>query len=63
MDVIINFDNEEQAIVFFEWFKTYGFDDLCENDTVNDDLSQNLFYKKIKQATHSSKTKWYIKVE
>jgi hypothetical protein len=42
--VIIDFANNNQAKVFFNWFKEYGYDELINSDSVNDDLSSEEFY-------------------
>jgi len=43
-NITIEFANEEQRKTFIKWFIDYGFDELCYNDGVRDDLSSDDFY-------------------
>ena len=44
--VILDFKTKYQMKVFMDWFETYGFDQLCESDSVHDDLPADEFYEK-----------------
>ena len=65
--VLIQFANNEQAKVFFDWFKTYGYDDLTQSDRVHDDLPSELFYDCICSdelpGSMSDETCYYIEIE
>lgn len=61
--VILQFENENQARAFYRWFKDYGFDELCENDAVHDQLSMEEFYSKIKNSSHPAKLTYLINIE
>lgn len=65
--VLIQFANNEQAEVFFEWFKDYGFDELLNSDSVHDDLPQELFYDCVcsseKPGSMSDENCYYLEIE
>lgn len=50
MRIVIDFKNKKQGKVFLDWFKESGFDNLCENDHVHDDLPSELFYQKLEKC-------------
>lgn len=42
--VIIDFSTENQAKIFYDWFMRAGFDNLIENDIVNNQLNSDEIY-------------------
>ena len=65
--VIIDFANNHQAEVFFNWFKESGFDDLVQNDHVHDDLPSEEFYNCISAdelpGSMSDEEAYWIEIE
>ena len=60
MRIVIDFKNREQGEVFLDWFKDSGFDELCLNDSVHDDLPSEFFYRKITLSFVTSSTDIYF---
>jgi len=65
--VTLQFNNNEQAEVFFSWFKEYGFDALCDSDMVHDDLPSELFYdcinREILPGKYSDENYYYVEIQ
>lgn len=65
--VLLQFANSEQAEVFFNWFKEYGFDHLCDSDMVHDGLPVESYYDYISSdelpGSCSDESCYYIEIE